>query len=66
MSRPVPSGWVVVGGPVDVEPMRLDAWVDAAGDEDVGDGPTVRVVMTPMGTGSGAMAHEWTNLWVGV
>jgi hypothetical protein len=46
--------------------MRLDAWVDAAGDEDVGDGPTVRVVMTPMGEGVRAMAHEWTNLWVGV
>ena len=66
MSLPVPSGWAMVGG-LDVEPMRLDAWVDAAVcDEDVGDGPTVRVVMTPMGEGGGGMAHEWTDLWVGV
>jgi hypothetical protein len=68
MSRPVPSGWAMVGGPVDeVEAMRLDAWVEGA-DEDVADGPTVmvRVVMTPMGKRSGDMDHEWTDLWVGV
>ncbi len=68
MSRPVPSGWAVTPWSVEeVSAMRLDAWVEGA-DEDVADGPTVmvRVVMTPMGAGSRAMDHEWTDLWVGV